>query len=86
MSELGPGCVKTVFPTQNCTHRGLSASTRRSEHIFAWSSQESTWAQAQAMLSDINAHTMRITTRALHARIATRSGLMPTIFMTRVRL
>src|SRR5205085_12344918 len=75
-----------------CLHhlRALhSFPTRRSsdsEHIFALSSPESTRAQARATLSDLNGHTMRITTRALHARIAIRSGLMPTMFMARVRL
>ena len=85
-SAKGPGCVKTFFVSQNCTQPGRSASTRRFEHIFAVSSLESTRARPRATLSDLNGHTMRITARALHARIATRSVLMPTMFITRVRL
>src|SRR5258706_12684113 len=78
---------KNVFPPPKTTrNRGRSASIRRSEHIFALSSPESTRVQARATLSDLKGHTMRITPRALHARIATRSGLMPTMFITRVRL
>ena len=45
-----------------------------------------TRAQPRAALSDLNGHTMRVAARALHARIAARSGLMPTMFNTRVRL
>src|SRR6266436_770909 len=87
MSEMGPGCAKTLFlPPKTARNRGPSASTRRSEHIFALSIPESTRAQARVTLSELNGHTMRITARAVHARIATRSGLMPTMFITRVRL
>jgi hypothetical protein len=43
-------------------------------------------AQPRTTLSDLNGQTIRITARALHARIAAKSGLMPTMFMTRVRL
>src|SRR5882724_13716268 len=83
----GSRLCKNVFPPpKTARKRGRSASTRRSEHIFALSSPESTRAQARATLSDLNGHTMRITARAPHARIATRSGLMPTMFITRVRL
>src|SRR6266446_5221610 len=86
-SGLGPGCAKTLFlPPTTARNRGPSASTRRSEHIFALSIPESTRAQARVTLSELNGHTMRITARAVHARIATRSGLMPTMFITRVRL
>src|SRR5271170_3356262 len=86
-SAPGPDCVKTFFLLQKLhATGGRSASTRRSEDIFALASPESTRAQARATLSDLNGHTMRITARALHARIATRSGLMPTMFITRVRL
>jgi len=66
-----PGCVKTPFLSpKTARNRGRSASTRRSEHIFALSIPESTRAQAWAALSDLNHHTMHITARALHARIA----------------
>src|SRR5467141_2106411 len=83
----GSRLCKNVFPPpKTARNRGRSASTRRSEDIFALSSPESTRAQARATLSDLNGHTMRITARTLHARIATRSGLMPTMFITRVRL
>jgi hypothetical protein len=83
----GSRLCKSVFPPpKTARNRGRSASTRRSEHIFAVSNPESTRAQARATLSDLNGHTMRITARALHARIAARSGLMPTMFITRVRL
>jgi hypothetical protein len=56
------------------------------EYIFAVSSLESTQEQPRATLSDLNGHTMRMTARTLYARIATRSGSMPTMFITRVRL
>jgi hypothetical protein len=79
-------CKNDFPPPKTARNRGRSASTRRFEHIFAVSSLESTRAQLRATLSDLNGHTMGITARALHARIATRSGLMPTMFITRVRL
>src|SRR6476646_6207172 len=37
------------------------------------------------MLSDLNGHTARTTVHAPQTRIAARSGLIPTIFITRVR-
>ena len=43
-------------------------------------------AQSRATLSDLNGHTARTKAHASHARSATRSGLMPTMFITRVRL
>src|SRR6266481_908051 len=77
----GSRLCKNVFPPpKTARNQGRSASTRWSEHIFALSGPESTWAQARATLSDLNGHTMRITARAPYARIATRSGLMPTMF------
>src|SRR5450432_2930947 len=86
-AAFDPDCVNTFFPPpKTARSRGGSASTRRFEHIFAVASLESTRAQPRATLSDLNGHTMRITARALQARIATRSGLMPTMFITRVRL
>src|SRR3981189_2317824 len=83
----GPRLCENVFPPpKTARNRERSASTRRSEQIFALSSPESTRAQARATLSDLNDHTMRVPARAVHARIAIRSGLMPTMFITRVRL
>src|ERR1700716_3416421 len=83
----GSRLCENVFPPPKTERtRERSASTRRSEQIFALSSPESTRAQARATLSDLNDHTMRVPARAVHARIATRSGLMPTMFITRVRL
>src|SRR5206468_4369230 len=83
----GSRLCKNVFPPpKTARNQGRSASTRWSEHIFALSGPESTRARARATLSDLNGHTMRMPARALHARIATRSGLMPTMFVTRVRL
>src|SRR5687767_15919596 len=79
-------CKNVFLPPKAARNRGRSASTRRFEHTFAVSGLESIQAQARATLSDLNGHTMRITARALHARIATRSGLMPTMFITRVRV
>src|ERR1700681_2028076 len=79
-------CKNAFPPPKTARNRGRSVLTRRSEHIFALSSPESTRAQARATLSDLNGHAMRLTARALHARIATRSGLMATMFITRVRL
>jgi hypothetical protein len=85
--RFGSRLCKNVFPPpKTARNRGRPASTRRSEDIFALSSPESTRAQARTTLSDLNGHTMRIAARALHARIATKSGLMPTMFITRVRL
>src|SRR5258708_39035129 len=57
-----------------------------SEHIFAVSSLESIRAQPRATLSDLNGYTASTTVHAPHARIAARSGLIPTMFITRVRL
>src|SRR6267142_6328411 len=75
--RLGPRLCKNVFPPpKTARNRGRSASTRRSEDIFALSSPESTRAQARATLSDLNGHTMRITARTLHARIDGRDGLV----------
>src|SRR2546425_5919711 len=40
--SFDPGCVKTLFlPPKTARNRGPSASTRRSEHIFALSIPES---------------------------------------------
>src|SRR5450631_3468478 len=62
-----------------------STSTRPSEHILAVSTLESIRAQPRAALSNLNGHTARTAVQAPHARIAARSGLIPTMFITRVR-
>src|SRR5258705_12938672 len=54
---------KNVFPPpKTARNRERSASTRRSEQIFALSIPESTRAQARATLSDLNDHMMRTST------------------------
>jgi hypothetical protein len=83
---MGPGCAKTFFRPQKLHATGDDPRRHDFERIFAVSSLESTRAQARATLSDLNGHTMRITARALHARMAASNGLMPTMFITRVRL
>jgi hypothetical protein len=42
--------------------------------------------QPRITLSDLNGHTMHVTGGLLQARIATSSGLLPTMFIARVRL
>src|ERR1035441_9166433 len=62
--RFGSRLCKNVFPSpKTARNRGRSASTRRFEHIFSVSSQESTGAQPRATPSDLNGHTMRITER-----------------------
>src|SRR3984893_18327249 len=86
ISGLGPGRVKTFFILQNYTRPGVIHATRASEDIFAVSSLESIRAHPRAALSDLNGHTARTAVRAPQARTAARSGLTPTMFITRVRL
>src|SRR5882762_5238344 len=58
-----PRLCENVFPPpKTARNRERSASTRRSEQIFALSSPESTRAQARATLSDLNDHMMRTST------------------------
>jgi hypothetical protein len=87
MSALGPGCVKTFFRPQKLLATGDDPRRHDGLSIFLL---YRVWSQPgrnlRLTLSDLNGRTMRITARALHARIATRSGLMPTMFITRVRL
>ena len=79
-------CENVFPPPKTAGNWARSTSTRPSEHIFAVSSLESIRAQPRTMLSDLNGHTARTTVHAPHARIAARSGLIPTMFITRVRL
>src|SRR5712692_416985 len=79
-------CENVFPPPKTASNQGRSTPTRLSEHIFAVSSLESSRAQPRTTLSDLNGHTARTTTCAPHSRIATRSGLMPTMLITRVRL
>src|SRR5258708_2105162 len=79
-------CENVFPPPKTPCNQARSTSTRPSEHIFAVSSLESIWAQPRATLSDLNGHTARTTVHAPHARIAARSGLIPRMFITRVRL
>jgi hypothetical protein len=50
------------------------------------SSLESIRGHPRATLGDLNGRTARTTIYAPHARIAARSGLIPRMFITRVRL
>jgi hypothetical protein len=86
MSALGPGCVKTFFRPQKLHATGDDPRRHDGLTIFLLIESGVNPGASSATLSDLNGHTMRITARALHARIATRSGLMPTMFITRVRL
>ena len=79
-------CENVFLPENLRANRWRSTSTRPFEQVFAVASLWSTLAQSRATLRDRNGHTARTTARASHARIATRSGLMPTMFITRVRL
>jgi hypothetical protein len=54
--------------------------------FLAVSTLKSIRAQRRAALSDLNGRTARTSGQAPHARIAARSGLIPTMFITRVRL
>src|SRR5258708_21442740 len=86
ISPFDPGRVETFFvPPKTASNRARWTSTRPSEHIFAVSSLESIRAQPRTMLSDLNGHTARTTVHAPQARIAATSGLIPTMFITRVR-
>src|SRR6516164_11538098 len=79
--------VRKRFPRpKDCTDRVRSPSTRPFEHVFAVGRLESILAQPRAMLSDRNGDTARATAHGPHSRIAARSGLIPTMFITRVRL
>src|SRR3954468_17902959 len=83
LSANAPGCVKTVFLPQKPHATGDDPRRHDGLSVFLL---YRVWSQPRATPSDLNGHTMRITARTLHARIATRSGLMPTMFITRVRL
>ena len=52
-------CENVFPPAKTARNRGRSASTRRSEHIFAVSGLESILARPRAALSDLNGQTMR---------------------------
>jgi len=85
--QLWVQAVRKRFPRpKDCTDRVRSPSTRPFEHVFAVGRLESILAQPRAMLSDRNGDTARATAHGPHARIAARSGLIPTMFITRVRL
>ena len=73
-------------PPKSAHNQARWTSTRPSEPIFAVSSQESIRAQPRATQNDLNGHTACTTVHAPQARIAARSGLIPTMFITRVRL
>src|SRR5260370_39800844 len=85
--RLGSRPCENVFPPPKL-HATRRDPRRRdpSEHIFAVSSLESIRAQPRATLSDLNGYTASTTVHAPHARIAARSGLIPRMFITRVRL
>jgi hypothetical protein len=85
MSGLGPGRVKTFFVLQELRAAGRDL-RRPSEHILAVSSLESIRPQPRAALSDLNGRTTHTAVHAPHAQTAARSGLIPTMFVTRVRL
>src|SRR5258705_9903065 len=86
-SALGPGRVKTFFLPQKLQATGRDPRRRDRLSIFL---VYRVWSQSgrnlEPMLSDLNGHMARTTAHAPHARIATRSGLIPTMFITRVRL
>src|SRR6267154_2082069 len=85
--RFGSRPCENVFPPPKL-HATRRDPRRRdpSEHIFAVSSLESIRAQPRATLSDLNGYTASTTVHAPHARIAARSGLIPRMFITRVRL
>src|ERR1700676_581281 len=85
-SEMGPGRVKTFSSPKNCTQPSVIHFDATVCAYFAVSSQESIRAQPRATQNDLNGHTARTTVHAPQARIAARSGLIPTMFITRVRL
>ena|ERR1700692_3358702 len=81
-----PGRVKTFSSPKNCTQPSVIHFDATVCAYFAVSSQESIRAQPRATQNDLNGHTARTTVHAPQARIAARSGLIPTMFITRVRL
>ena len=83
---MGPGRVKTFSSPKNCTQPSVIHFDATVCAYFAVSSQESIRAQPRATQNDLNGHTARTTVHAPQARIAARSGLIPTMFITRVRL
>jgi hypothetical protein len=86
-AAFDPGCVKTFFLPQKLHATGDDPRRHDGLSIFLlYRSLESLRAQPRAMLSDLNGHTARTTVHAPQARIAARSGLIPTMFITRVRL
>src|ERR1700688_269267 len=80
------GRVKTFSSPKNCTQPSVIHFDATVCAYFAVSSQESIRAQPRATQNDLNGHTARTTVHAPQARIAARSGLIPTMFITRVRL
>ena len=86
-SGFDPRRVKTFFFPQKLYATGRDPGRRDRLSIFLlYRVLESIRAQHRATLSDLNGHTARTTIRAPHARIAARSGLIPRMFITRVRL
>jgi hypothetical protein len=87
IGAFDPGRVRTFFLPQKLHAAGRNPRRRdRLSPIFAVSSQESIRAQPRATQNDLNGHTARTTVHAPQARIAASSGLIPTMFITRVRL
>ena len=86
VSAFCAGRVKTFSSPKNCTQPSVIHFDATVCAYFAVSSQESIRAQPRATQNDLNGHTARTTVHAPQARIAARSGLIPTMFITRVRL
>src|SRR5260370_37767370 len=86
-SAYDPGRVKTFFLPKKLHATGRDPRRRDRLSIFL---VYRVWSQSgrnlELILSDLNGHTAHTTAHAPHARIATRSGLIPRMFITRVRL
>jgi hypothetical protein len=82
LSPVGPGRVKTFSIFQELNAAGRDP--RRRDHLSIFLA--AIRAQPRASLSDLNSHTARTAVHAPHAPTAARSGLIPTMFITRVRL
>src|SRR5882757_5956920 len=78
---------ENVFPSQKLHATGDDPRRHDGLSIFLL---YRVWSQSRRYLgpalSDLNGHTARTTVHAPQARIAARSGLIPTMFITRVRL